>query len=445
MKLREYQETAIDKLRAAYLRGLRSLCLVLPTGGGKTIVAAAIILYAIARGTRVLFVADRCTLIDQTVAKLRFAGVIDVRVIQADRDDGSPAALVTVASAQTLRMPGWEHRLPEADLVIWDECHGVAASTYSDTLKRYARAKILGLTATPYRGDNKPLGMFAELVIGATMRQLTDLGHLAPLHVLRPQAELGSREIAMDPVAAYMQHAAGKRAAVFCGRVADANRLCAAFVAAGVPAEVVTASTPRRADVIRRFADDAFRVLLSVGTLTQGWDDPGCEVAILERKPKHAGLWIQICGRVARPHPGKREGLVIDLPGAIFDHGHPAADREYSLTGKAISAVAKDSVRHCSKCGSIAVAGPAACPYCGTEYPVRPQAAQRVVGVGLVDSTSVPAPRREYVVSMVSKRHGTCARCGRGIRSGDPIFWATVAKQARHQQCPATAQIGAQS
>lgn len=436
MGLRDYQLRAISSLRASYARGRRAPCLVMPCGAGKTVVSAEIIRSGAQLGTRSLFVADRCTLIDQTVAKLRDAGVTDLRVIQAERDEGNPTALATVASAQTLRTPGWQSRLPEADLVIWDECHAVAARSYDGVLQRYPRARLLGLSATPCRGDNKPLSVFDCLVVGATTRQLIDLGNLAPSRVLAPPSELEDGQIALDPVAAYRRHADGRRAAVFCVSVKQAQQYVGNFQSAGVSAEVVTAFTRDRADVLARFAAERFSVLCSVGTLTQGWDDPGCGVAIVARKPNHVGLWLQICGRVLRPHPSKQHGLIIDLGGAVWTHGTPDMDREYSLSGKAISSVTRDQIRHCAECGSISLSGPPRCPFCGAEFPIRSRPLPRSVDVGVTEVQGA-APRREYVVSMVSKRGGWCARCGRGIKSGEPIYWASLARKARHRQCPA--------
>lgn len=435
--LRSYQTRTIDLLRAAYQAGRRAPCLVMPCAAGKTIVSASIMANAAAKRTRSLFVADRSTLIDQTVAKVRAAGVADLRVIQADRDEGPADAMITIASAQTLRMEKWQDALPHPDLVIWDECHGVVARTYDATLKRWPRALLLGLTATPCRADNQPLSTFDCIVVGATIAELTALGHLARPHVLRPtEGAVRDGQIALDPVVAYHRHAGGQRTAVFCATVAQATRYRSDFIAAGINACTVTATTRDRAAIIAGFAAGAFPILISVGCLTQGWDDPGCSVAIVARKP-HIGMWIQICGRVLRPYPGKKEGLILDLCGAFWQHGSPDRDIEYSLDGKAISSVVKESLAQCRKCGSMFTAGPRECPYCGAVMPTRARKLPRAVGVELTDGATAPAPRREYVVTMVSTRHGWCDRCRGPITPGDQILWATVAKRARHQDCAA--------
>lgn len=431
----DYQADSIARVRAAYLRGRRAPCLVLPCGGGKTIVAAFIILAAIQRGTRILFVADRCTLIDQTVAKLALVGVTGVRIIQAARDTGPSDALVTVASAQTLRLRA---ELPEADLVIWDEVHHVIADTYAATVARYPAAKFLGLTATPCRGDNRPLDICDELVVGATIRQLTELGHLARCRVIAPDRELEPGQIAQSPLDAWRKQAGGRRAAVFWARVDEATKDAEAFRAAGISAEVITAKTRNRADILARFARGEIQILESVGTLTEGWDDKECCFAIVARRPQYVGMWLQICGRVLRAAPGKTHGIISDLRGTVWDpdFGRPDQDREYSLDGKGIRPVIKDAIRHCSRCGSIADLGPRACPFCGTEYPVRPRAMARVVGAEMAEvgeERQPPKPMRPRPIA--SKHGGHCRKCGRWFPAGTPIWWAK-GRPAQHQQCP---------
>lgn len=414
--------------------------LVAPCGMGKTVISAEIMRSGAARGTRSLFVADRCTLVDQTLAKLAMAGVTGVRVIQAERDEGPRDAMVTVASAQTLRTAKWIEQLPPADLVIWDECHGIVARTFRRVLDRYPNARLLGLTATPCRGDNRPLDTFDELVVGATVHELLDDGLLARPHVLRPPQQLGAGEISMDPVAAYIEHAAGQRAAVFCSRVDHADKWAEQYRAARITAEVVDADTPNRADVIARFAANDFQILLSVATLTQGWDDPGCGVAIVARKPEHIGLWLQICGRVLRPFPGKERGLILDLGGASLEHGPPDLDPEYSLTGRGIAPAVRMLFTSCKRCGTVFRLAPT-CPHCGFRVEAKPARLPRVTGAGLVDASAPVAEPTWH--PMRSKRGGPCSRCGRGITKGDWIMYAPKLRIARHTRCPVTTQPAA--
>jgi superfamily II DNA or RNA helicase len=440
IQLRPYQQRAIDDLRAAYQRGRRAPLLVAPTGSGKTTVAAWIIKSALDLGNTSLFCAGRVELVNQTAATLRRAGVPSIRVIQANRDEGPPDAPVTVASIDTLRACS---ELPQAKLLVLDEAHHGAARTWAGIWAGVRNsspgARLLGLTATPERGDGRALELFDELVTGPTVAELTALGSLAPLRIWAPPSWLEAGKLALDPLTAYQQHAAGQRVVVFCGTVAHAREVLAQFTAAGISADIVTGTTPskRRAAALLRFTAGELTALINCGVLTEGWDDPEIAFGIVARRIGHAGLWLQIAGRLLRAAPGKRHATLLDLAGNVHEHGPPDLPRSYSLTGRGIRpAAVRDAIRQCTGCGSVALAGPPSCPYCGTEYPLQQRAQPRITGAELRDVTGqAPAPRREYVVTIASKYRGTCAECGRGYARGDRIFWATLSKKAKHVDC----------
>lgn len=436
IKLRPYQLRAIEQLRRSYATGHRAPMLVLPTGGGKTMIAAEVIRSAAARGNRSLFVAPRRELIKQTVAKLADAGLPEPRVVMAADDLGPRDAMVTVGSIQTLTLERWRSVLPPADLLICDEAHHMAADGWSRLARSYPAARILGLTATPERADGRPMGdIFDDIVVAATVRELTDLGHLAAARFWAPPQQLESGELAMQPLAAYQAHGAGQPAVVFCTTVEHAKRTTAELSAAGIPTLTVTGSMAGRARdaALQAFVDGSCQVLCSVGVLTEGWDAPRASVAILARRFGHAGLFLQVVGRVLRPHPSKQLATVIDLCGSVHDHGTPDLAREYSLTGKPI--VRKDQVTQCKGCGSVFLAA-AMCPYCGHECSGggRPAKPLRDTGVGVTEFEQAK-PKREFEVRMVSKRYGRCVSCGGPVEPGMMIRWATLAKTARHTDC----------
>jgi DNA repair protein RadD len=432
--LRPYQERAIADLRATYAAGRRAPCLVLPTGAGKTVVASTIIRSAVARGQRCLFLAHRRELIDQSVAKLEACGVTNVRMIRAQHDVGDPTAPVTVASVPTLT--NWMDRLPLADLVLFDECHHTKAETWKRLADAYARARLLGLTATPQRGDGAPLGdIFDSLVVGATVRELMALEHLVGCRVWAPPMTLDTAEMALDVVGAYQKHASGKRAVVFCASVEHATTVAGELAAAGIAAGMVhgTGSAQARTETLARFRAGELRVITNVHVLTEGWDDPGVEVCILARKPVHVGTFLQMAGRVLRPAPGKTGALLIDLCGSVHDHGTPDMDREFSLDGKAISGVKRDPIRQCPHCGSVFLST-SECPTCGAELGAGPRALPASIGVGVVEVTGPIAPRPQPTVLIASKYPGTCYACSKPYAVGDRIAWTKGAK-SRHAHC----------
>jgi DNA repair protein RadD len=406
MKLRPYQERAISDLRASYGRGKRAPCLVLPTGGGKTVIASAVIRGSIQRGRRVLFLAHRAELISQSVAKLEASGVTDVRIIQAATDLGSPTAPVAVASIPTLTK--WGDRMPAADLVVFDECHHTVAKTWASIADRYSNSLLLGMTATPQRADGKPLGdVFDDLVIGSTVAELTELGHLVPCRMWAPPVgALESRQLALSPVAAYQQHGNGERAVIFCVTVEHAEAVAAEMNAAGIPTGIVHGSlaSDERRQTLTRLRTGDLRAVVNVHVLTEGWDEPAVSVCIMTRKPQHVGTFLQMVGRVLRPAPGKTSAILLDLAGSSLEHGSPEMDREYSLDGKGISKADRQAIRQCTACGGVFLAGPQACPACGAVLPARPVKQPKVTGVGLVEASGRVVDQLLLNLRAVAKR-----------------------------------------
>ena len=332
--LRDYQSRAVDGVVAHARAGVRRVCLVAPTGSGKTRMGMEVVRRAIEKGKRVLWVCHRNELVDQAIEAARHhVGVLSAGIV---RPGPVPSASLLVATVQTL-----VNRDPAriADVVVWDECHHSEAQDWKRVLDPYDGAHVVGLTATPERGDGAPLGdTFGALVVAAQYSELMGAGHLVPCKVIRPDRIMDGQDLAADPVESYLRFAPGKQGFLFASLVSQAQDLRERFVAAGVPAAVIEASTPKqdRDAALRAFKAGALRLLLNVFVLTEGVDVPAAEVCILARRPGHASTYLQMVGRVLRPAPGKTTGLLIDLCGASWKHGMPGSDLEYSLDGKAI-------------------------------------------------------------------------------------------------------------
>jgi DNA repair protein RadD len=393
MILREYQQRAIDELRASYTRGRRAPVCVAPTGAGKTVISAEIIRLAVSKNRRVLFNAHREELIQQTANKLAEAGITNIRTIRAARDVGH--GLVSVASIPTLtRWP--DTKMPEADLVVFDECHHCvsAAPTWKRIADAYAQSHLLGLTATPMREDRSALGdVFDDMIVCASVRELTELGHLVPCRVWAPPGILERGEIAESPVDAYVKHGNDQRAIVFCVTREHAQATADEFNARGITSTVLhgALSKQMRAQILAWFREGQIRVLTSMHVLTEGFDDPGVGVAILCGKTEHVGTYLQRVGRILRPHPGKTGCTLLDLAGSSLIHGTPDMERAYSLDGKAISSVEREAIRQCP-CGGVFLVADmieSCCPQCGVEMPKPVRRAPKIVGAGLVESNGV--------------------------------------------------------
>lgn len=370
-QLRDYQERSCKGVEDAWLAGHRRVCLVIPTGGGKTRVGQELVQRAARPKT--LWVAHRRELVQQAAERLRDAfGHTRVGIIAAGHDR-SPHAPVQVASIQTLIAR--DHR-PEADLLVFDECHHIKASTYKQLADHYSGALQLGLTATPERKDGSALGdMYDHLVVGAQYSELIAQGHLVNCRVLQPPAIAGSGNLAVSPFKAWSQWAPGSLTFGFAQTVALAEQYAQEFQQAGVCAEFAEAKTPRdvRQSHLTMFRSGLIRALWNVYLFTEGTDVPQAETALLARGCGHASIFLQIAGRVLRPAPGKTIATLIDLTGASLIHGMPTEDRIYSLTGQGIKRTSLAALKVCQRCGATILSAYQKCPECGYEFPRNPK------------------------------------------------------------------------
>ena len=338
MILRDYQQRTVGAVREAWLTH-RRVCVVAPTGAGKTAIGAALC------GERTLWLAHRVELVAQARARL---------------PDG-----VRVETVQGLLASG---ERPAADLVVTDECHHHVAQEWRTVVDHYSRALHLGLTATPQRPDGAPLGdIYDHLVVAAHYSELITAGHLVSCEAYAPASDV-TGGLAMDPVDAYLKLGDNKRCFLFTGRVGAAEEYASRLVAAGVPAAAVSAETDDdvRARALEQFRAGVVRVLCNVFLYTEGTDVPEAEVCLFARGCGHVSTYLQMAGRVLRPSSGKDHATLIDLCGVVEDYGLPTIDRTYSLHGQAIS-TRQEALHQCRACGYCWEGGDRACPKCSFE------------------------------------------------------------------------------
>ncbi len=410
MDLRPYQSAAIAEAREKLRAGAKRCLIICPTGGGKTVVAADIIHSATQKGSRSLFLAHRRELILQASQKLHRFGVRHGIIM-----GNMPMALqhqVQVGSVQTLAQRAG--LLERVDLLFVDEGHhATARNLYARLLARWPQAKVVGLTATPWRLDGAGLAdVFDAHVVATTPRQLRDEGYLVPVggweyegidtakarvqggdyvaKDLEPSAT--SRRVVGDIVAEWLLHAAGKRTVLFAVTVEQSQLMVQAFREAGVPAEHLDGDMPtaERDAVLRRLRAGDTMVVSNYNVLTEGFDEPLLEVCVLARPTLSTSLYLQMVGRVLRPvcfdcgEPAsaqadccdscgseniKRLARIHDHAGCLSAHGHPYAERDWSpevasraaRKGKKTDAAARRL--RCSSCNSITSRWP--CDACG--------------------------------------------------------------------------------
>lgn len=386
LTLRPYQEEAIFKTRSSLAGGNRRVVLYLPTGGGKTVIAAGIIRNARAKGKRVIFVCNRVELVLQTADSFRGFG-IDCGVIQADNSRAEYMETL-VCSIQTLSVRGW----PPADLVIIDECHGVPGSkAYLKLLDEY-KCPVIGLTATPFaKGMGK---VFQDIVVAATIPDLIEQGFLVDVDIYAPskpdltgvkttagdynETQLGQAvdkpALIGDIVAHWLKLGGNKQTVCFATNITHSKHIVEQFRGAGVSAEHVDAYTnpDERRDIIDRFKAGRYKVLSNCALLAEGFDAPAAEVMILARPTKSLIRWIQMAGRVLRPHHGKERAMMLDHSGTAERLGFPTdplpliLDDGKARTGSSGSDKPEEALpKACPSCKFLKAPNVHKCPACG--------------------------------------------------------------------------------
>jgi DNA repair protein RadD len=386
--LHSHQELAIGLLRQSLSAGSKRPVLQAPTGAGKTILAAAIIEMALAKGKKVLFCVPQLSLIDQTVERFNEEGIKAIGVIQGYHPGTDGTQPVQVCSVQTLK----NRKLPQADLVIVDECH-VNFSFYSKwmAMPEWQWVPFVGLTATPWtRGLGK---LYDDLLIPTTTAELIEKQFLSPFKIYAPSHPdlrgvktvlgdyhegqlsevMSEAKLTADIVQTWLQKGEDRPTLAFCVDRAHARKLQEQFEAAGVHCGYVDAFTtrPERKEIADKFRARLFQVICSVGTLTTGIDwDVRC--IILARPTKSEILYVQIIGRGLRTAVGKTECLILDHSdstlrlGFVTDIHHTHLDDGSPRQSSTVKGEKEEpKPRECPACHVLKAPKVHVCPNCG--------------------------------------------------------------------------------
>lgn len=387
MELRDYQLGAINELRARLMAGKKRPVIQAPTGAGKTIIAAAIVKMARAKGKTVLFTVPALSLIDQTVERFQQNGIEDVGVIQGNHILTDHTMPVQVCSVQTLA----RRMIPKADLVIVDECH-VMFKLYDKWMgnPEWQNVPFVGLTATPWAKGMGGKNRWDDLIVVTTTENLINLGHLSDFKTFAPaHPDLGGVKIvagdyevkglgdAMDKtqlvadiVSTWLTKGEDRPTVCFAVNRLHAKNIQNKFIEAGVSAAYMDAFTDmdERADIVSKFANGKVKVICNVGVLTTGFDaDVRC--IILARPTKSEILYTQMIGRGLRTAKGKDHCLILDHSdttlrlGFVTDIKH---DRLDDGIKKQVPAVPKQRLpKECVKCSFLKPPKVLICPACG--------------------------------------------------------------------------------
>lgn len=317
MKLWPFQEAIIDSVESEYARGITKPLVVSPTGSGKGTMAVEM---AARCGGRVLFVTPGREISVDIRSRMKLRGVHESQV--------------DVMTIQQLAS-----RKPRAsyELVVADEAHHFAENSWSEAVSRLSFPRMVGFTATPQRGDGRPLGtMFDGVVMAPSTVELIRLGYLCDVDVFA-SARPSAGNLALDPVRTVLSECSTGRTFLFSSSASEADEHAASLDGLGLRSASITCRTPsgKRARIISAFCSGEIRVIANFATMTEGVNVAAADNAVIARACAHAGLFVQMTGRVLRKDGAKRS-RIIDLAGNVEMHGNPLGAMTASLHGNAI-------------------------------------------------------------------------------------------------------------
>lgn len=334
-ELRPYQAEAKQAILAAWDEGYRKTLLVLPTGCGKTVVFSSVTENQVNKGHRVLIMAHRGELLNQAAGKLKEASGLDSVLEKAESTSLGSFLPVTVGSVQSLAQEKRLARFPNnyfQDIIV-DEAHHCLSDSYKRVLDHFPDANILGVTATPDRGDMKNLGEFFDSkAYEYSMTEAIREGYLCPIKAQMIPLELDIADVgissgdfsageignALEPylhqIAAEMvNYCQGRKTVVFLPLIATSQKFCVMLNDAGLRAAEVNGNSDDRSEVLEDFEAGKYDVLCNSMLLTEGWDCPSVDCIVVLRPTKIRSLYQQMVGRGMRLSPGKTELLLLDF------------------------------------------------------------------------------------------------------------------------------------
>lgn len=335
MELRPYQEEARKSIFDEWNKGIMKTLLVLPTGCGKTIVFAKVTESCVRNGERVLILAHRGELLEQAADKIhKTTGLVCATEKAEDSCLGSWFR-VAVGSVQTLMREKRLAQFPEDyfDTIIIDEAHHSISESYQRILQHFSEAKVLGVTATPDRGDMKNLGqIFDSLAYEYTLPKAIKEGYLSPIKALTIPLKMdlsgvsmqagdfkaGDIATALDPylyqIADEMiRYCMDRKTVVFLPLVKTSQKFRDILNERGFAAAEVNGESRERAEILTDFENGRYNILCNSMLLTEGWDCPGVDCIVVLRPTKIRSLYSQMVGRGTRLAEGKTELLLLDF------------------------------------------------------------------------------------------------------------------------------------
>lgn len=335
MELRPYQKEAKDAIFTEWENGVNKTLLVLPTGCGKTIVFAKVAEECVREGSRVLILAHRGELLDQAADKIAKSTGLGCAIEKAEQTCIGSWFRIVVGSVQSLMREKRLNQFPDDyfDTIIIDEAHHCISDSYQRVLQHFPEADVLGVTATPDRGDMKNLGtVFESLAYEYTLPRAIKEGYLSPIKAVTIPLKIdmssvgvqagdfksGEIATALDPylesIAQEMEkYCTDRKTVVFLPLVKTSQKFRDILNEHGFRAAEVNGDSPDRADVLEAFDQGKYNVLCNSMLLTEGWDCPSVDCIVVLRPTKVRSLYCQMVGRGTRLCEGKDHLLLLDF------------------------------------------------------------------------------------------------------------------------------------
>ena len=329
--LRPYQETAIQKVCNAFNNGKKNALIVLPTGLGKTICMASIAEKEVENNGKVLFLAHRNTLLNQGSEEIEDKTGVKTGILKNGNMPDTPIVIASVQAMSKDRL----YDLPEDEfsLLMVDEAHHILADSYKKIVDHFSKAKLLGVTATPKRGDNNDISKkFDEVTSEYTLVSAINDGWLSPIHVINcpvnidiSNTRISAGDYAVNDIGEalfpYMEKIAeeiidkakGRKTLIFVPLVATAKGLKEIFISKGAKADYVAGARPDSPKIMESFKKGDIDILINSMLLTEGYNEPSVDCIVNLRVTRSETLLTQIIGRGTRKAPGKENLLILDF------------------------------------------------------------------------------------------------------------------------------------
>ena len=398
MDLRDYQIKLIQDLKIELFKGNKAICVVSPTGSGKTVVIGKIVKSLFHNNTKVFIVAHRQELISQISNTLENFNIPHGIISPHYKRDNTQ--LVQVASVDSLvrRLDYY----PEPSFIITDECaHLIKNNKWGRVAQKYSNAKLIGFTATPIRTDGTGLGInsggfFESIILAPQTHWMIDNNYLTPARYFVPpqvadltglrksygdyntaqlEERLNKSTITGDAIAHYKRISPNTPAIAFCASIKHAHAVSEEFNNIGIPSATIdgTLDAITRKNLIQDLASGKIKVLTSVDVISEGTDIPVVTTAILLRPTQSLSLHLQQIGRVLRKSPDKKFAYILDHVGNTLKHGFAETQREWTLSGIKKNSRSQEKtipMRQCPACYCCHAPLPI-CPSCHHKYQIE--------------------------------------------------------------------------